>query len=158
MFFSCRKAFVLTGWSANIISRPSLSKNNQRGNSNFWPKSWFNPWKKKSSMATMWNPYCYSPGGLVFLSSWSIYLVTCWLHDLLTYLLNRDIDMLTEYLSELLTWLYLLHVTEWMTCLDCMALGGLHDCGSLFLVLFTVNFMMDPKSALHCANCKRSGY
>ena len=32
-----------------------------------------------------------------------------------------------------------------------MALGGLHDCASLFLVLFTVNFMMNPKSALHCA-------
>ena len=114
--------------------------------------------EKKSSMATMWNPYFYSPGGLVFVTSWSIYLVTCWLHDLLTYLLNWDIDVLTEYLSELLTWLYLLHVTEWMTCLDCMALGGLHDCASLFLVLFTVNFMMNPKSALHCANCKRSGY
>ena len=27
-----------------------------------------------------------------------------------------------------------------MTCLDCMALGGLHDCASLFLGLFTVNF------------------
>ena len=33
-----------------------------------------------------------------------------------------------------------------MTCLDCMALGGLHDCASLFLVLFTVNFMMNPKN------------
>ena len=43
-----------------------------------------------------------------------------------------------------------------MTCLDCMALGGLHDCAtcSLFLGLFTVNFMMNPKSALRCANCK----
>ena len=55
----------------------------------------------------MWNPYFYSPGGLVFVTSWSIYLVTCWLHDLLTYLLNWDydvyllnwdIDVLTEYL------------------------------------------------------------
>ena len=124
----------------------------------FWPKAWFNPIKKKFSMATKWNPYFYCPGGLVFVTSWSIYLVTCWLHDLLTYLLNWDIDVLTDYLSELLTWLYLLHVTEWMTCLDCMALGGLHDCASLFLVLFTVNFMMNPKSALHCANCKGSGY
>ena len=47
-----------------------------------------------------------------------------------------------------------------MTCLDCMALGGLHDCAtcSLFLGLFTVNFMMNPKSALHCAKYKGGGY
>ena len=31
-----------------------------------------------------------------------------------------------------------------MTCLDCMALGGLHDCASLLLGLFTVNFIMNP--------------
>ena len=32
-----------------------------------------------------------------------------------------------------------------MTFLDCMALGGLHDCArcSLFLGLFTVNLMMN---------------
>ena len=45
-----------------------------------------------------------------------------------------------------------------MTCLDCMAPGGLHDCASLLLGLFTVNFIMNPKSALHCANWKGSGY
>ena len=46
-----------------------------------------------------------------------------------------------------------------MTCLDCMALGGLHDCAtcSLFLGLFTVNFMMNPKSALHCATARGVG-
>ena len=111
--------------------------------------------KWDAAASTKWNPYFYCPGGLVFVTNWSIYLVTCWLHDLLIYLLNWDIDVLTDLVTY---WLCLLHVTEWMTCLDCMAIGGLHDCASLFLVLFTVNFMMNPKSALHCANCKGSGY
>ena len=35
-----------------------------------------------------------------------------------------------------------------MTCCDCIALGGLHDCASLFLCLFTVNFMMNPQICL----------
>ena len=47
-----------------------------------------------------------------------------------------------------------------MTCLDCMALGGLHDCAtcSLFLGLLTVNFMMNPESALRCASCNGSEF
>ena len=100
-------------------------------------------------MATMSNPYFYSPGGLVFVNNWSIYLVTCWLHDLLIYTFLTGIS--TYWLNILVIhwlWLYLLHVTEWMTCLDCMALGGLHDCASLFLVFFTVNFYDESKICL----------
>ena len=41
IFFSSRKALFLTGWSANIISRPSLSKNNQRGKFQFLTKIMF---------------------------------------------------------------------------------------------------------------------
>ena len=46
--------------------------------------------KRKLTFLTkiMWNLYFYSPGRLVFLTSWSIYLITCWLHDILIYLLN----------------------------------------------------------------------
>ena len=33
-------------------------------------------------------------------------------------------------------------------------LGGLHVCASLFLGVFTVNFMMNLKSSLHCPNCQ----
>ena len=36
-----------------------------------------------------------------------------------------------------------------------MALGGLHDCASLLLGLFTVNFIMNPKCALHIAQTGR---
>ena len=37
--FSSREVCFLTGWSKNIISRPILSKNKQRGNFDFWSKS-----------------------------------------------------------------------------------------------------------------------
>ena len=37
--FSSRKDCFLTGWSTNIISRPILSKNKQRGNFDIWSKS-----------------------------------------------------------------------------------------------------------------------
>ena len=111
-------------------------------------------------MATMWNPYFYSLGGLIFLASWSVYLVTCWLHDILILLLYYcPTGILTYWLNNLVIyWLWLDLLTEWMTCLDCMVLCGLHDCASLFLVLFNVNFMMNPKSALYCASCKGTSF
>ena len=71
-------------------------KTNEEEICNFWPKSWVDPFKK-SSMATMWNPYFYSLGGLVFLTSWSIYLVTCWLHDILIYLLIYYLTGISTY-------------------------------------------------------------
>ena len=37
--FSSREVCFLTGWSKNIISRPILSKNKQRGSFDFWSKS-----------------------------------------------------------------------------------------------------------------------
>ena len=37
------------------------------------------------------------------------------------------------------------------------SLGGLHVCASLFLGVFTVNFMMNLKSSLHCPNCQGVG-
>ena len=86
--FSSRKAFFLSGWSANIIWRPIfVQKQSKRKIPIFYRNHGLIP-LKKFSMATMWNPYCCSPGGLVFLTSRSIYLVTCWLHDILIYLLN----------------------------------------------------------------------
>ena len=106
-FFSSSKAF---------FQGPVCPKTIKEENSNFWPRSWFNPFKK-SSMATMWNPYFYSPGGLVFVTGWPIYLVTCWLHDILIYLSNWDIDVLTEYLSDLLT-LTLFTACNWINDLS----------------------------------------
>ena len=116
IFFSSSKAFFRTGLSAIIASRPILFKNNQRKIPNFDQNHGLIP-LKKSSMATMWNPYFYSPGGLVFETSWSIYLVTCWLHDISMYLSNWDIDVLTEYLSNLLT-LTLFTVCNWINDLS----------------------------------------
>ena len=74
------------------------------------------------------------------------YLLTVWHTDIPFYLLlDRDIDfdLIYDWINDL-SWLY--------------SLGGLHVCASLFLGLFTVNFKMNLKSALHCLNCKGIGY
>ena len=61
------------------------------------------------------------------------YLLTAWHTDIPFYLLlDWDVDVLTEKVSDLLTLTWF--VTEWMTCLDCIVLV---DCMSV-LVYFLV--------------------
>ena len=130
--------------------KANLSKIKLRWNfPNFWPKSWFNP-LKKIQYGDHVKSIFYSLEGLVFLTSWSVHLFTCWLHDILIYLLNYcSSGKSTYWLNNLVIyWLWLDLLTEWMTCCDCIALGGLHDCASLFLCLFAVNFMMNPQICL----------
>ena len=85
------------------------------------------------------------------------YLLTAWHTDISSdLLLNWYIDVLTEQLSALLT---LTLFTNWMNDLFWLySLGGSHVCASLFLGLFTVNFLTNLKSTLNCLNCKGSGY
>ena len=45
-FLSSTRAWFLTKWSSDIISRPNLSKNKQCKISDFGPNSWVNPFKK----------------------------------------------------------------------------------------------------------------
>ena len=61
--------------------------------------------------------------------------------------------MLTYWLKKLVIyWLWLdLWLNEWLWL---YSLGGLHVCASIFLGVFTVNFMMNLKSSLHCPNCQ----
>ena len=130
--------------------KANLSKIKLRWNfPNFWPKSWFNP-LKKIQYGDHVKSIFYSLEGLVFLTGWSIYLVTCWLHDILTYLLNYCSTGISSYWLNnwAIYWLWLDLLTEWMTCRDCIALGGLHDCARVLLCLFTVNFIMNPQICL----------
>ena len=64
---------------------------------------------------------------LYFSNRWSIYLITCWLHDIPIYLLIYcSTGILTYWLNNLLIyWLDLTwFMTEWMTCLVCIVLVG----------------------------------
>ena len=74
IFLSTKTCF-LTGWSTNFILRPLIVPKQAKRKLPFLTK-------------IIWDPYFYNPGGLVFPTSWSIYLITCWLHDILIYLLN----------------------------------------------------------------------
>ena len=70
------------------------------------------------------------------------YLLTARHIDIPFYLLldrDSDFDLIYDWINDL-SWLY--------------SLGGLHVCASLFLGLFTVNFVMNLKSTLHCPNCQ----
>ena len=113
--------------------------------SNFWPKSWFNP-LKKIQYGDHVKSIFYSLEGLVFLTSWSVYLVTCWLHDILIYLLNYcSSGKSTYWLNNLVIyWLWLDLLTEWLV----VTVSLLVDCMTVlvsFFVYFTVNFMMNPQ-------------
>ena len=131
--------------------KANLSKIKLRWNfSNFWPKLWFNP-LKKIQYGDHVKSIFYSLEGLVFLTSCSVYLVTCWLHDILIYLVNYcSSGKSTYWLNNLVIyWLWLDLLTEWMTCRDCIALGGLHDCASFFLCLFYCE-LYDESPNLFC--------
>ena len=126
-----------------------LSKIKLRWNfSNFWPKSWFNP-LKKIQYGDHVKSIFYSPEGLVFLTSWSIYLVTCWLHDILIYLLNYCSTGISSYWLNnwAIYWLWLDLLTEWLV----VTVSLLVDCMTVlvyFFVYFTVNCMMNPQICL----------
>ena len=123
-----------------------LSKIKLRWNfPNFWPKSWFNP-LKKIEYGDHVKSIFYSLEGLVFLTSWSIYLVTCWLHDILIYLLNYCSTGISSYWLNnwAIYWLWLDLLTEWLV----VTVSLLVDCMTVlvyFFVYFTVNFMMNSQ-------------
>ena len=117
--------------------------------------------KRKLTFLTkiMWNPYFYNPGGLVFLTSWSIYLVTCWLHDVLIYLLNYCSTGISSYWLNnwAIYWLWLDLLTEWLV----VTVSLLVDCMTV-LVYFFVYLLWTlwwiPKSVLYYAKYKGNGY
>ena len=126
--------------------KAKLSKIKLRWNlSNFWPESWFNP-LKKIQYGDHVKSIFYSLEGLVFLTSWSIYLVTCWLHDILIYLLNYCSTGISSYWLNnwAIYWLWLDLLTEWLV----VTVSLLVDCMTVlvyFFVYFTVNFMMNSQ-------------
>ena len=91
-----------------------LSKIKLRWNfPNFWPKSWFIP-LKKIQYGDHVKFIFYSLEGLVFLNSWSVYFVTCWLHDILIYLLNYCSSGKSTYWLNNLVIYWLTWFTNWM--------------------------------------------
>ena len=95
--------------------------------------------------------------GIFFLTDdFPCYLLTAWQINMPLYLLlDRDIDILTETFWFIDFDL----IYDWINDLSWLySLGGLHVCASLFLGLFTVNFKMNLKSALHCPNSKGIWY
>ena len=136
-----------------------LSKIKLRWNfPNFWPKLWFNP-LKKIRYGDHVKSIFYSLEGLVFLTSCSVYLVTCWLHDILIYLLNYcSSGKSTYWLNNLVIyWLWLDLLSEWLV----VTVSLLVDCMTV-LVYFFVYLLWTlwwiPKSALYCTNYKGIGY
>ena len=139
--------------------KAKLSKIKLRWNlSNFWPESWFNP-LKKIQYGDHVKSIFYSLEGLVFLTSCSVYLVTCWLHDILIYLLNYcSSGKSTYWLNNLVIyWLWLDLLSEWLV----VTVSLLVDCMTV-LVYFFVYLLWTlwwiPKSALYCTNYKGIGY